>query len=82
MPSRRASAITAARLVVVEHRQHDQHRVGAVQPRLADLARVDDEILGEDRPVERARGPSRRSSSEPPKYGASVSTLIASATGA
>ena len=73
-------AITAARLVVVEHREHRQHRVGAVQPRLGDLARIDDEILGEDRPVDSRAAPPRRSSSEPPKKGASVSTLIASAT--
>ena len=67
MPSRSASAITAARLLVVEHREHRQHRVGAVQPRLGDLARIDDEILGEDRPVKDRAAPRARSSSEPPK---------------
>ena len=39
---------------VVEHRQHDQNRIGAVDSRFGDLARVNDEILGEDRGVGRA----------------------------
>ena len=40
--------------VVVEQRQHDQNRVGAGDPRFGDLARIDEEVLGEDRPVELA----------------------------
>ena len=52
--------------LVGEQRQHHQHRVGAGNSRLGDLPDVDEEVLGEDRPVEfAARG--RRSSSEPPK---------------
>ena len=54
MPSRRAAAITAAASVVGEHGEDGQHRVGAVKPGLGDLARVDDEVLGEDRPAELA----------------------------
>jgi hypothetical protein len=40
-----------ARFFIAEHREHRQHGVGAVPPRLGDLARIDDEVLGEDRPV-------------------------------
>ena len=36
---------------VVQDRQHDENGVSAVQPGLRHLARIDDEILGEDRPV-------------------------------
>ena len=43
-----------ARALIVEQRQHDQHRVGAGDPRFGDLARIDEEVLGEDRPVELA----------------------------
>ena len=43
-----------SRRIVVEQREHDQHRVGARDPRLGDLAQVDEEVLGEDRPVELA----------------------------
>ena len=43
--------------LIVEQRQHHQDRVGAGDPRLGDLARVDEEVLGEDRSVEfAARG--------------------------
>ena len=45
-------------LRVLQHRKHHQHRIGAVQPRLCHLPGIDDEILGEDRPVEHA--PHRR----------------------
>ena len=41
-----------ARRLVGEQRQHHQHRVGAGKPRLDDLAGIDEEVLGEDRPVE------------------------------
>ena len=41
---------------VVEQRQHDEHRVGARDPRFADLPDIDEEILGQDRPVELAPG--------------------------
>ena len=37
---------------VVEQRQHDQHRIGSGDPRLGHLARVDEEVLGQDRAVE------------------------------
>ena len=36
-------------LIVVEQGEEDEHGVGAVEPRLGNLARVDDEVLGEDR---------------------------------
>ena len=39
-------------LAVAKHRHHHQHRVGACRPRFGHLGGVDDEILGEDRPVE------------------------------
>ena len=54
MPKRRASAIIVARGRIVEQRQHHQDRVGSGDPRLGDLAQVDEEVLGEDRPVELA----------------------------
>ena len=41
---------------VVEERQHHQHRVGSGDARLDDLARIDEEILGEDRAVELTAG--------------------------
>ena len=41
---------------IVEQREHHQDRVGAGDPRLGDLAQVDEEVLGQDRPVEFAPG--------------------------
>ncbi len=38
------------RFLVAEHGEDHQHRVGAVPPGFGHLARVDDEVLGEDRP--------------------------------
>ena len=40
------------RLGIVEQRQDDENGVGAVEPGFGNLARVDDEVLGEDRAVE------------------------------
>ena len=40
------------RLVVVQHREHGEHRIRAISPRLRDLAGIDHEILGEDRSAE------------------------------
>ena len=45
--------IEEARRFVAEHRKHDQHRVGAGEPRLDHLARIDHEILRKDGPGER-----------------------------
>ena len=42
------------RRLVVEHRQHDQDRVGAVDAGLRHLTHVDGKILAQDRPVEAA----------------------------
>ena len=42
------------RFVVVEHGEDDEHRVGAVKPGFGHLARIDDEVLGQDRPEELA----------------------------
>ena len=41
-------------LAIVERRKDDQHRIRSEAPGLGHLERIDDEILGEDRPVEPA----------------------------
>ena len=41
-----------ARLRVVEQREHDEDGIGAGDPRLGHLARIEEEILGEDRSVD------------------------------
>ena len=43
-----------SRFAIVEQRQHHEDCVGPGDPRFDDLARVDEEVLGEDRPVELA----------------------------
>ena len=80
MPKRRASRDHRARFVVVEHRKHHQHRIGAGDARLDDLARIDEEILGQDRAgeIRRARRKIGRASRR--KQRPSMSTLSASAT--
>src|SRR4029079_1370265 len=37
---------------VIEQPQHDQHRIRAGYARLRDLARIEEEVLGEDRAIE------------------------------
>ena len=52
---------------------------GAGRPRLEDLELVEDEVLAQHRHGEPGAAAARRSSSEPPKNGPSVSTEIAAA---
>ena len=40
--------------LVIEQRQHDENRVSARNPRFGDLTQVDEEVLGQDRPIELA----------------------------
>jgi hypothetical protein len=42
------------RLFIVEQREHHQNRIGAGNPRFGDLARIDEEVFGQDRAVEMA----------------------------
>ena len=68
-----------ARALVVEQREHDEHRVGARDPRFGHLTQIDEEVLGQDRAVEFAarRGEVVERAAE---KGRSQSTLSASAT--
>ena len=45
-----------ARVLVVEQREHHENRIGAGNPRLRDLPRVNKEVLGEDRSIELGTG--------------------------
>ena len=45
------------RIAVGQDRHHHQHRIGARRARLRHLCRIDDEILGKDRPVEPGPNP-------------------------
>ena len=66
--------------LVIEQRQHHQHRVGAGNARLDDLARIDEEVLGEDRAIELAPAPPPGRRANRRKTRPSHSTLSASAT--
>ncbi len=80
MPKRARLGDHRSRRVVVEQRQHHQHRVGAGDPRLGDLARIDEEVLGEDRSVELAAERPRDRRASRRNKARSHSTLSASAT--
>ena len=67
------------RFRIVEQRQDRQHRVGAVQARLRHLARVDDEVLGEDRAGKDAAHRREIVERAAEEVGPSVSTLTATA---
>ena len=71
-------AVQPLQLARLQRGDDQQDRVGARDRRLEQLVRVDDEVLAQDRQLAAARA-ARRSSSEPPKCGRSVSTDSAAA---
>ena len=78
--ARRASACRSASSASSGSAAHDeQDRVGADRARLVDLHLVDREVLAQHRQRRSPRARPCRSSTAPPKYGASVSTDSAAA---
>ena len=77
-PRPAASSGEVLHVGVVRERGEDQEdRVGADGPGLVDLDLVDREVLAQHRAPRTASRAAWRSATEPPKYGASVSTLSA-----
>ena len=70
--------VAQAALARMQDREQ-QDGVRAGEPQRLELARVDDELLGEDRDARRPRGRARRSSTEPPNQCGSHRTEIAAA---